>query len=136
MKRIIIYSLFISSFFLRNYALFAQDQSWQYLGQTPPGSMPVLFAPEIVSLSGRYEYGLAVSPDGKQIIYKAEYKNETYNGLYTVTKSDTGWSNPYKIKFREDNFWEFEAFFTSAGDKIFFTSKDGINSSNERFFLC
>ena len=39
-----------------------------YLGQTPPGSEPELFAPGLVS-TGFYERDLLISPDGDEIYY-------------------------------------------------------------------
>ena len=63
---------------------YAQTDSIDYLGQTPPGSTPVIFAPGIVSIEGRYEYGLSVSPGGKEIYYTTDQPGD---GL-TVTKYD------------------------------------------------
>ena len=38
-----------------------------YLGQTPPGSTPVIFAPGIVSTAGKNEHTLSFSPDGTEM---------------------------------------------------------------------
>jgi len=40
-----------------------------YLGQTPPGSTPQVFAPGIVSLPGRFEYGITISPAGDEMMF-------------------------------------------------------------------
>lgn len=40
-----------------------------YLGQTPPGSVPQIFAPGIVSLTNRLETYPAFSPDGKDMYF-------------------------------------------------------------------
>jgi len=36
-----------------------------YLGQIPPGQMPIVFAPDLVSLPGERIATLAFSPDGR-----------------------------------------------------------------------
>ena len=48
------------------------DLRGPYLGQTPPGTTAEMFAPGLVSVVGRYEYGLAFSPDGERILFAAE----------------------------------------------------------------
>ena len=40
-----------------------------YLGQTPPGSTPVIFAPGIVSTAGKNEHTLSFSPDGTEMFF-------------------------------------------------------------------
>jgi hypothetical protein len=44
-----------------------------YLGQPPPaGNQPQLFAPGVVSLQDRYEFGSVFSRDGKEFCYAVE----------------------------------------------------------------
>jgi Tol biopolymer transport system component len=119
MKRFFVngYSLFL--FLFINYGLSAQEQSWQYLSQTLPEETPVIFAPGIVSIEGRYEYGLSVSPDGKEIFYTTDSPGD---GL-TVTKWDgSKWTTPETANLRGNKSWEYEAFYTPDGKKLFFTS--------------
>ena len=40
-----------------------------YLGQTPPGAIPQLFAPGIISLNNRFETYPTFSPDGKEMFF-------------------------------------------------------------------
>jgi Tol biopolymer transport system component len=40
-----------------------------YLGQKPPGSVPAVFAPDLISLKDHYEYGSTFSKDGKEFYY-------------------------------------------------------------------
>ena len=71
-----------------------------YLGQTPPGNIPQVFAPGIVSKPGRVEYGISIAPDGKEMLFAIgnwpdkrtqimEYKNDTWTGPDTVSFSAT-----------------------------------------------
>jgi hypothetical protein len=71
-----------------------------YFGQTPPGSIPQVFAPGIISLPGRLEYGISISPDGTEMLFATgnwpnkrtmivEYKNNNWTGPDTVSFSTT-----------------------------------------------
>ncbi|MCF2446558.1 hypothetical protein L0657_21555 [Dyadobacter sp. CY345] len=42
-----------------------------YLGQQPPGAIAEIFAPGIISLSDRYEYGSIFSRNGEEFYYAA-----------------------------------------------------------------
>jgi hypothetical protein len=118
-RKVILISIIIG---LISNSLLSQSDTIDYLGQTPPGDVPQAFAPGIVSLNNRYEYGLSVSPNGKEIFFTCE---EPGNGLMRITKNDSTWSSPHLADLRKTNTWEFEAFYTKEGDSLFFTSKDG-----------
>ncbi len=71
-----------------------------YFGQTPPGDIPQVFAPGIISNPGRVEYGISISPDGKEMLFAIgnwpdkrtqimEYKNDNWTGPDTVSFSIT-----------------------------------------------
>jgi len=44
----------------------------EYLGQKTPGLIAQVFAPGIVSIEGRYEYGIAFSPDLKEVYFSTQ----------------------------------------------------------------
>src|SRR5512145_203655 len=88
------------------------DLNSDYLGQTPPGSTPEIFAPDIVSVTGRYEYGVALSPDGDEIFFTAE---DPGHGLMITRRVDGEWTTPKVANLRGVNQWEFEAFYTRDG---------------------
>jgi len=48
------------------------DGQSKYFGQIPPGDSAEIFAPGIVSVNGRYEYGVSFSPDLKEIYLAAK----------------------------------------------------------------
>ncbi|NVO20170.1 MAG: T9SS type A sorting domain-containing protein [Bacteroidetes bacterium] len=69
-----------------------------YLGQTPPGNIPQVFAPGIVSVSGRVEYGISIAPAGDEMIFAIgdwpdkrtmvlDYKNNHWLGPDTISFS-------------------------------------------------
>jgi hypothetical protein len=67
-----------------------------YLGQKPPGMIPEIFAPGIVSSSEALEYGMAFTPDGREF-----YFNRSGVGIMVCTWTDTGWTAPIKAPFLE-----------------------------------
>lgn len=97
-----------------------------YLGQKPPGGDPVLFAPGVVSVDGRYEYGVAFSPAGDELFFSAEYAGEEAKdkpqGILVMRQVDGRWTEPEVANFRGDGSWEQEAFYTVDGGRVFFAT--------------
>jgi hypothetical protein len=94
--------------------------SQQELFGNPPDSIPVVFAKGIVSVGDRYEYGLAIAPDYSEIFFTAE---SPAKGLSVMKRSDSGaWTYPETANLRGTNSWEFEAFYTFDGTKLYFSS--------------
>jgi hypothetical protein len=102
-----------------------------YLGQTPPDSTPEVFAPGIVSVVGRYEYGLAVSPDGDEIFFTAD---DPGRGLMVVRRIDGRWTQPEVANLRGNDSWEFEAFYTVDGQSLFFASREAVDEGISKFW--
>jgi len=100
-----------------------------YLGQEPPGDKPVVFAPGAVSVNGRYEYGLALSPRGDEMFFTAEYppniENHEPDGLMVLRRDGDRWSEAVVADLRGDGSWEQEAFYTVGGDELYFCSQTG-----------
>jgi hypothetical protein len=126
---------FAIAFFLFVFAITgssaAQEAQGAYLGQTLPGETAVVFAPGIISVSGRYEYGLAVSPDGKEIFFTAESPGEGLLGLRNVNGK---WTLPELADLRKMKAWEFEAFYATDGKTLFFTSQDKEKGKDQFYF--
>jgi hypothetical protein len=94
-----------------------------YLGQKPPGETPQLFAPGIVSIDGRYEYGVAFSPDGTELFFTAEGSGDNLRtGLLVMRRVGDEWTKPVVANLRGDGSWEQEAFYTVDGKHLFFCS--------------
>lgn len=77
-----------------------------YLGQDPPGSVPRLFAPGVVSKQGDFEHSAAVfSPDGRELFWCTNvdhYANSSADRiqrLYTMTMIDGVWTAPEVAEF-------------------------------------
>jgi hypothetical protein len=85
----------------------------------PPDSIPKIFAKGIISIPDRYEYGIAISPNYDELFFTAEKPK----GLMVMKKLNNGhWSIPETANLRGDSSWEFEAFYTPDGQKLYFAS--------------
>jgi hypothetical protein len=85
------------------------DSQGPYLGQKPPGTLPELFAPGIVS-TGLYERDVAVSPDGREIIFGV-----IWGKVVTIMSSrlEGGeWTTPEVVPFALD--FDYFHFFAAA----------------------
>ena len=72
-----------------------QTELIDYLGQTPPQAEPVVFAPGIISVEGRFDMGFTMSPDGKTMAFGVAHESDTnQNNIYFLRKSEQGWSEP------------------------------------------
>ncbi|MCP4549840.1 MAG: tetratricopeptide repeat protein [bacterium] len=84
------------------------DLAGPYLGQTPPGKVPEVFAPGIVSICGRFEYNPAFTPDGDELYFSTNY------GLLVSRQTDNGWTAPEPAGIRG-----FEPHITADGKRMF-----------------
>ena len=71
--------------------------SGPYLGQTPPGLLPQLFAPGFISLSSSNEYSASFSPDGTEFYFTRQFSN--YQNIYETHLVDGVWSEPAPVAF-------------------------------------
>jgi hypothetical protein len=94
-----------------------------YLGQTPPGDIPVVFAPGIVS-DDYQQHGIpSFSPDGNQVLWQTnrELKNEKEEWLsnsYSMRRIENRWSAPEVSPYGN------MPFFSPNGNRIYFGDND------------
>ncbi len=91
-----------------------------YLGQKPPGMIPEIFAPGIVS-TGINEGALIFSPDGKSIYYNITHLTHRFTAIVSITQKNSYWTKPQVALF-SGKFNDSDAFFSYDGRKLFFTS--------------
>jgi len=97
------------------------NPSGPYFGQQPPGLKPGVFAPGIVSLSDRYEYVIAFSPDGTESCFGVTDDTWSTCDLYCSKQVQGVWSTPAKAAFQGDgDGWL--PFFSPDGRWIYFSS--------------
>jgi Tol biopolymer transport system component len=96
----------------------------KYFGQNPPGMIAKIFAPGIVSVNGRYEYGVSFSPNLEEIYFTAHRKGESAS-VYFSKLTDKKWTIPKKANLTKGGKRaEMEAFVNLSGNKIYFTAYD------------
>jgi hypothetical protein len=115
MKKILIVSILIGSFIIGH----SQYVSYNIF-ENPPDTIPKIFAAGIISIEDRYEYGLAISKDYEEVFYTAEGPGD---GLMVMRRQNDGtWTIPKVANLRGNSSWEYEAFYNSDGQKLYFTS--------------
>lgn len=100
-------------------------QKGPYLGQTPPGAYPELFAPGIVS-TGHHEHSApAFAPDGKSIywaIVEVPFQRNVPHKIMMIEESENGWGEPGVAPF-SGTYSEDGPNFPPAGNKLYYYSK-------------
>jgi tetratricopeptide (TPR) repeat protein len=95
-----------------------------YFGQKPPEMSAEIFAPGIVSVDGRYEYGVSFSPDLEEIYFTGKRKGES-ESVYFSKLIGKKWTTPEKANLTKgEKRAEMEAFVNLSGEKIYFTAYD------------
>ncbi len=88
-----------------------------YLGQTPPGSRPEVFAPGIVNTTEN-EYSITFTPDGREI-----YFSRSGVGTMVCRWTAEGWTAPQPIHLIDERHLTEEASVAPDGKRIFFCGR-------------
>ena len=89
-----------------------------YLGQTPPGTTPQVFAPGIVSAAAGIEFAITFSPDGREIYFTRRIDGGR-NTLMVCRWEKDGWTAPEAAAFTKD-FPANEPHVTPDGRRLYF----------------
>ncbi len=76
--------------------------SFDYFGQRPPGLVPEVFAPGVVSRDDRYEYVIAFSPDGNECCFGVTDSAWSTCTLYDARRVNGTWTTPAPAAFQGD----------------------------------
>ncbi len=91
-----------------------------YFGQKPPGLSPEIFAPGIVSVEGRYEYGISFTPELNEVYFTTDIKGEG-TSIYFSRIENGLWSEPRRADFTLGlRSSEMEPHVTMNGERIYF----------------
>jgi Tol biopolymer transport system component len=105
-----------------------------YLGQTPPDTIPKIFASGIVSQDNRFEGCGAFSPDGRMFCFTVTNENFTSQKLLFCEYLENKWTKPDTASFSKV-FNNLEPFFSFDGQKLYFSSdRDKHSKENRRDF--
>lgn len=109
-----------------------------YLGQTPPGDTPVIFARGIISSIWGLHSSLAFSPDRTEVYWvpMIDVPGQTYSRDYIHLMKKTGnrWGPPQIASFSGlDGVSDGEPFFTEDGNRLYFnSSRPNPDQGNDR----
>jgi len=102
-----------------------------YLGQTPPGLTPQVFAPGIVSMEGAMDFAASFSPDGKELYFTRRLDGQE-NVLYETHLLNGVWSAPAPASFAA-GYPAFEPHVTADNKTLYFgwfrPAPDGVTST-------
>jgi Tol biopolymer transport system component len=106
-----------------------------YLGQEPPGTMPEIFAPGIISTEKFNEYGGHFSPSGKEF-YFTRFGKDIDGGLFNTKLENGKWSRPTILSFMRE-FPGAESCLSFDGSKLYYIwiGVDSIEPVNDIFFV-
>ncbi len=93
-----------------------------YLEQTPPGNIPQIFAPGIISLDSRFETYPTFSPDGNEMFFSVINANWGQGKILHSQKQNGIWSEPDTAVFSNNNYKNWESFISPDGNRQFFAS--------------
>ncbi|WP_088330108.1 PD40 domain-containing protein [Lacimicrobium sp. SS2-24] len=129
------------SLILISFCLGAKDQhanvalSGIYLGEKLPGETPTLFAPGIISLDGRYEFGISFSPDLKEIYFSGNKKGEL-SKIFMTQQVNGKWTPVTPISFtKQSELGELHPFVSHDGNKLYFSSHDSEYKENQNWYV-
>jgi Tol biopolymer transport system component len=91
--------------------------SGPYLGQKPPGIVPEIFAPGIISTQN-HEFSCCLSPDGKEFYFTRMNPEERQNYVMFTIVTDNIWTEPAVAPFAGT--FTFEPFITPDNKRVYF----------------
>lgn len=92
-----------------------------YLGQTPPGLKPQVFAPGIISIPHRSEWIGSFTPDGQEFYFTISDPDWLVNSVMVTSQADGVWSKPTVASFSGAPV-DWTALLSPDGQRVFFSS--------------
>jgi hypothetical protein len=91
-----------------------------YFRQNPPHDIPQIFAPDLVSVKNRFDYGISFSPDCNEFAYGVLDRKDQSGRIYYSKKSNNKWNQPGIASFLGKASL-FLPFFTPDGKSLLYT---------------
>jgi len=106
-----------------------------YFGQEPPGLIPEVFAPGIISIEGRYEGLIAFSPDLDEVYFGANNKDQETH-IYFSRLIGKEWTPIKKTDFTKgEKDQEIHPSVSPDGKRIYFTALSSDLSYNKIWYV-
>ena len=110
-----------------------------WFGQQTPHLTPEIFAPEVVSLAGRYEFGINFSPDMSAMYFTVleEIEGVDTSPEIHYSKVVNGvWQKPKKANFTNGKMdFELVPFTSSKDNKVYFTARKPNSSESGIWYV-
>lgn len=90
--------------------------------------VPKLFEPEKVSLKGRFEYGLSISPDGNELLFGTLEKDDFEGRIFQSKKVNGKWTVPSEFKPLAGRS-VYLPFYTPDGKSLLFTQSKSLKNT-------
>ena len=100
-----------------------------YLGQKPPGMIPEIFAPGMVSSEKYQEFGSVFSPDGNEFYFTRELSPEKWIIMVTKKENNT-WTTPRAASF-SGTYMDLEMSVSPDGQRLYFCSNRPIETGSK-----
>jgi hypothetical protein len=110
-------------------AAVAQDGGTQYFNQAPAGTSWSVFAPGVISLSDRTEFGSIYSKNGKEFYYAIEINGKAE--IRFMTFENNKWSEPMPLMAHREYSYN-DPFLTPDEKRLFFISNQPMNSEGPK----
>lgn len=102
-----------------------------YLGQKPPSTTPEIFAPNIISIDGKYEFGSVFNKDVTEFFYGLVVNRKEHIGYSKLIGNK--WSAPKLISV-EDQYGRNDPFLSPDENRLYFISQrplDGVGEAKD-----
>ncbi len=91
-----------------------------YFGQTPPGNVPVIFAPDLISTPHSFVQNGTFSLDGKRFVYVITDSAWSKSKVMFMSNLNGKWTKPISLNIPRERIWT--PFFSVDGKDIYFAS--------------
>ncbi len=99
-----------------------------YLGQEPPGMVPIIFAPGIVSTQAE-ELNLVMTPDGNEMVFTRNLTGR--QTLMHLVQRDGQWGKPAPASFSGVH-RDVDPFITPDGTRLYFSSNRAVSGNGRQ----
>jgi hypothetical protein len=108
----------------------AAELEGPYLGQKPPGPVPEVFAPGVISVEGSRERSLSISPKGDELFF-SRITRWPHSKIMHMKRHGDKWSMPEPAAFLKDD-WATQPVFSPDGQYLYYSTSRG--KSDIRYF--
>lgn len=106
-----------------------------YIGQKPPGLIPEVFAPDIVSIDGRFEGTVSFSSELTEMYFAANNEDEE-TSIYFSKLEDDKWTPIKRVDFTNgEKNEEMHPFVSPDGKRIYFTAMDSAFTDEKIWYV-